>query len=179
MRRLNRGAQRSCWLLMLLATVCLSPAEPGDERGVGVTGERHPVAAIRIVDQYGRQVPSGKQYTGSEIFDVTVGPVGHELTFAPDTINIGVGATVRWTWESDFHSVTSGTSCTADGQFCSPDNMNCDAGMLNDTGFVYEFTFTQPGRYQYFCAIHCVVGMTGVVNVLPAARPRPTPPPRP
>lgn len=179
MRRLNRGAQRSCWLLMLLATVCLSPAEPGDERGVGVTGERHPAAAIRIVDQYGRQVPSGKQYTGSEIFDVTVGPVGHELTFAPDTINIGVGATVRWTWESDFHSVTSGTSCTADGQFCSPDNMNCDAGMLNDTGFVYEFTFTQPGRYQYFCAIHCVVGMTGVVNVLPAARPRPTPPPRP
>ena len=116
---------------------------------------------------------------------MTVGPVGNELTFAPNMINIGVGDTVRWTWASNNHSVTSGTPCTADGQFCSPDNMNCDAGMLNDTGFVYEFTFTQPGMYQYFCAIHCVVGMTGVVNVLPATRPSPaprpypTPPPRP
>src|SRR5262249_12108602 len=77
--------------------------------------------------------------------------------------------------------VTSGTSCTADGQFCSPDNMNCDAGILNDTGFVYEFTFTQPGMYHYFCAIHCFAGMTGVVSVRlrPTPRPRPTPWPRP
>ena len=96
-------------------------------------------------------------------------------------LNIAVGDTVRWTWASDFHSVTSGTSCTANGQFCSPANMNCDAGVLNDTGFVYEFTFTQPGMYQYFCALHCFAGMTGVVNVrsTPVPRPRPTPAPRP
>jgi plastocyanin len=170
---------------MLLAMACLSPAEPGDQRGVGVTAERHPAAAIRIVDQYGRQPASGKRYAGGGIFDVTVGPVGNEFSFVPDTINVSVGDTVRWTWESDFHTVTSGTSCTADGQFCSPDNMNCNAGVVNNTGFVYEFTFTQPGMYQYFCAIHCFAGMTGVVNVLPAVRPhpipqpRPTPPPRP
>jgi plastocyanin len=103
----------------------------------------------------------------------------------PDTVNIRVGDTVRWTWESDFHSVTSGKSCFADGQFCSPDNMNCEAGILNNAGFVYEFTFTQPGTYQYFCALHCFAAMTGVVNVLPAVRPlprprsRPTPWPRP
>ena len=97
----------------------------------------------------------------------------------PDTVNISVGDTVRWTWESEFHSVTSGTSCTEDGQFCSPDNMHCEAGILNDTGFVYEFTFTQPGMYQYFCALHCFAGMTGVVNVLPAVRPLPKPRPRP
>ena len=53
-------------------------------------------------------------------------------------VNISVGDTVRWTWESDFHSVTSGTPCTEDGQFCSPDNMHCEAGTLNNTGFVYE-----------------------------------------
>jgi plastocyanin len=171
---------------MLLAMVCLSPAESGDERGVGGTGERRPAAAIRIVDQYGRQAPSGKRNVGGEIFDVAVGPVGNEFSFVPDTVNIGVGDTVRWTWESDSHSVTSGTSCDeADGQFCSPNNMNCDVKMLNDTGFVYEFTFTQPGMYQYFCDLHCFAGMTGVVNVLPAVRPqpaprpRPTPPPRP
>ena len=83
---------------------------------------------------------------------------------------------------SNSHSVTSGTSCTEDDQFCSPNNMNCEAGILNNTGFVYEFTFTQSGIYQYFCHLHCFVGMTGVVNVRtthPMPRPRPTPAPRP
>ena len=149
------------------------------------TRENHLAAPIRIVDQYGRQAPSENRYVGSQIFDVIVGPLENELTFAPDTVNISVGDTVRWTWASDLHSVTSGASCTEDEQFCSPDNMNCDAGILNNTGFVYEYTFTQPGMYQYFCDLHCIVGMTGVVNVLPAVRtppiprPRPTPAPRP
>ena len=163
-------------LAVLLFTAFTWTANSGNnEAGTSVAGNH----AIRIVDQYGRQVPSGKPGVGSETFDVTVGPLDNEFTFAPDTINIGVGDTVRWTWESDFHSVTSGRSCTADGQFCSPDNANCDAGILNNTGFVYEFTFTQPGTYQYFCFLHCFAGMTGVVNVLPAVRPRPTPRPRP
>jgi plastocyanin len=150
-----------------------------------MTPENQKIAAIRIIDQYGQQVPSGKRDVGGQIFDATVGPKGNEFTFNPDMVNIRVGDTVRWTWASDFHSVTSGTSCTADGQFCSPDNSNCDAGVLNDTGFVYEFTFSQPGSYNYFCALHCFAGMTGIVNVLsttrppPSPRPRPTPEPRP
>src|SRR5262249_29770300 len=136
---------------------------------------------IHIVDQYGRQAPSGKRDVGSQIFDVTVGPLENEFTFLPDSVTIGVGDTVRWTWASDFHSVTSGTSCTADGQFCSPNNTSCDVRMLNDTGFVYEYTFTQPGVYQYFSALHCYADMTGVVNVRtsPCPRPRTTPAPRP
>jgi plastocyanin len=175
----NAIPQQTLWLTLLLALVFVWPAEAGDTASGDTTPENQPIAAIRIVDQYGRQALSGKRYVGSEVFDVTVGPLENEFTFVPDTVNISVGDTVRWTWESDFHSVTSGTSCTADGQFCSPDNMNCDAGILNDTGFVYEFTFTQPGMYQYFCAIHCFAGMTGVVNVLPAVRPSPAPRPRP
>ena len=171
--------RQTVWLMALLAIVFLWPAEAGDKPSADETSKNYAIAAIRIIDQHGHQVPSGKRYVGSEIFDVTVGPVGSEFSFVPDTVNITVGDTVRWTWESDFHSVTSGASCTADGQFCSPDNMNCDAGILNDTGFVYEFTFTQPGTYQYFCALHCFAGMTGVVNVMPAVRPRPTPRPHP
>ena len=178
-RESNAIPQQTRWLTLLLAMVFVWSAKAGDTPGADAIPENHAIAAIRIVDQYGRQAVSGKRYVGNEIFDVTVGPVGNEFTFAPDTVNIGVGDTVRWTWESDFHSVTSGTPCTEDGQFCSPDNMNCEAGILNDTGFVYEFTFTQPGMYQYFCALHCFAGMTGVVNVLPAVRPLPTPRPRP
>ena len=164
---------------VLLLTAFTWTAESGNNESSNVVPENRATPAIRVVDQYGRQVPGGERYVGSEIFDVIVGPLGNEFSFVPDTVNISVGDTVRWTWESDFHSVTSGTSCTADGQFCSPDNMNCDVGILNDTGFVYQFTFTQPGVYQYFCAIHCFAGMTGVVNVLPAVRPPPTPRPRP
>jgi len=107
-------------------------AEARNKSSAKATSENYAIAPIRIVDQYGRQAPNGKRYVGSKIFDVIVGPVGNEFSFVPDTVNITVGDTVRWTWESDFHSVTSGdsTSCTADGQFCSPDNMNCDAETL-------------------------------------------------
>src|SRR5215468_6894105 len=173
-------AKRTCWVAVLLLTAFTWTAESGSNESNNIAPENRATPVIRVVDQYGRQVPSGKRYVGSEIFDVIVGPLGNEFSFVPDTVNIAVGDTVRWTWESDSHSVTSGTSCIiADGQFCSPDNMNCDVGILNDTGFVYEFTFTQPGVYQYFCFLHCFAGMTGVVNVLPAVRPFPTPRPRP
>ena len=175
----NPISQQIRWLTLLLAMVCLWPAEGGDTADPDATPKNCASAAIRIVDQYGRQAPTGKRYVGSEIFDVAVGPVGNKFSFVPDTVTIRVGDTVRWTWESDFHSVTSGKSCIADGQFCSPDNMNCEAGILNDTGFVYEYTFTEPGTYQYFCAIHCFAAMTGVVNVVPTVRPRPTPRPYP
>jgi plastocyanin len=174
-------SQQTGWLTYLVAMLCLWPAVAGEKASADTTPENQAIAVIRIVDQHGRQIPSGKRDVGSQIFDVTVGPLENEFTFMPDSVIISVGDTVRWTWASDFHSVTSGTSCTADGQFCSPSNTNCDAGALNNTGFVYEYTFTQPGTYQYFCALHCFAGMTGVVNVrsIPVPRPRPTPAPRP
>jgi plastocyanin len=172
-------AKQTWRLAVLLLTAFTWTAESGNDESGNAAPENRATHAIRIVDQYGRQVPSGKPDVGSEIFDVTVGPLENEFSFMPDTVNINVGDTVRWTWASDFHSVTSGMPCTEDGQFCSPDNMHCEAGTLNDTGFVYEFTFTQPGMYQYFCALHCFAGMTGVVNVLPAVRPLPKPRPRP
>jgi plastocyanin len=173
---LNGISRKTYWLTSLLLTACLWPAVAGDTASDGNTTAVH---RIRIIDQYGRPAPSGQRDVGGQIFDVTVGPVGNEFTFDPNTINIGVGDTVRWTWASDSHSVTSGTSCTADAEFCSPNNTNCDAAVLSDTGFVYEFTFSQPGTYHYFCALHCFAGMTGVVNVLPAVRPSPSPRPRP
>jgi plastocyanin len=159
--------------------VFLWPVEASDPAMADATQQYHTTAVIRIVDQYGRQAPTGKRDVGSQIFDVAVGPVANKFSFVPHTVNIRVGDTVRWTWESDSHSVTSGTSCTADGQFCSPANMDCEAGILNDKGFVYEYTFTEPGTYQYFCALHCFAAMTGVVNVMPTSRPAPTPRPRP
>jgi len=168
------GARRIGWLTMPLTVVFLSPVQSGDQRSASTTVEKHAGAAIRIFDQNGQQARSGPRPAGGQIFDVAVGPSGNKIRFVPDTLNISVGDTVRWTWGSDDHSVTSGTPCTADGQFCSPDDMNCDSGILNNTGFVYEHTFTQAGAYSYFCALHCFAGMTGVVNVTPTPTPTPT-----
>ncbi len=178
-KRSKRRAQATYWLAMLLTIAFLPEAESGDNRSAATTGEKRALPVVRIFDQHGRQVPGGRRLAGSQIFDVAVGPVGNKLRFVPDTLDISVGDTVRWTWGSDSHSVTSGTPCTADGQFCSPDNTNCDAGVLSNTGFVYEHTFTQAGSYSYFCALHCFAGMTGVINVTRLSRPHPTPRPRP
>ena len=104
-------------------------------------------------------MPSG---TG-QVFDVAVGQGGD--VFVPDTLNISVGDTVRWTWAESGHSVTSGPPCAADSQYCSPDDNNCAAGTLSNMGAVYEHTFTEPGSYSYHCVVHCVIGMRGVINV--------------
>ncbi len=118
---------------------------------------------LRIVDQNGRPAVSGAPSATSQIVDVTVGP---DLAFHPDTLTISVGDTVRWTWVGSGHSVTSGDPCTVNGQFCSPDDMNCGLGILSNAGTVYEHTFAQTGTYSYFCFAHCAFGMAGVVNVI-------------
>jgi plastocyanin len=115
----------------------------------------------------------------SQTWDVAVGPNG-TLTFSPSTVNIAVGDTVRWTWASSGHTVTSGIYCPAcvppngpcyaDNKFCSPNDINCGSGITSNSGTVYSHTFSQPGTFPYFCAVHCSSGMLGTVNVC-------TPPP--
>jgi plastocyanin len=120
----RKTTTKQTWRLAVLLLIAFTwTAGSGNNESGNAASESRATRAIRIVDQYGRQVPSGKRDVGSEIFDVIVGPLGNEYSFVPDTVNISVGDTVRWTWESNFHSVTSGKSCFADGQFCSPDNI--------------------------------------------------------
>jgi plastocyanin len=172
MKRLNAVLRPTFWLATMFAIVFLSQAQSRDRRTTITTHKEHAAGAIHIVDQNGRPAVSGVPSATSQIFDVAVGQGG--FVFVPDTLNISVGDTVRWTWASNNHSVTSGTPCTIDGQFCSPDDTNCQAGVLSNTGFVYQHTFAQPGAYSYFCVAHCGLGMTGVINVA-SATPTPTP----
>jgi plastocyanin len=103
-----------------------------------------------------------------QTYDVTV---GQGLSFVPSILYITEGDTVCWTWTSNGHSVTSGINCMANGWFCSPDDMNCSQGILSNTGTKYCVTFFAGGlSYYYFCAAHCTMGMTGVINV--GLRPR-------
>ena len=71
--------------------------------------------------------------------------------FDPQMVVVKVGTTVTWRNSSGAHDVTS-----RDGSFRSP--------TLGDS---FSHTFTQPGRYPFFCAIH-PGEMQGEVVVEPA-----------
>jgi plastocyanin len=148
----------------MFAVVFLVQAESRDRRTTMPNTNSAPPGPIRILDQNGQPAVSGVPSATSTIVDVMVGG-GNGFQFVPDTVNISVGDTVRWTWANSGHSVTSGPPCVADSQYCSPNDMNCASGVLSNSGTVYTHTFSQSGRYSYHCAAHCVIGMTGAVNV--------------
>jgi amicyanin len=62
--------------------------------------------------------------------------------FQPKELSVKAGTTVKWMNGDDIeHSVTSKSA----GQF--------DSGFFKKDG-TYEFTFTAPGTYDYFCKRH-------------------------
>lgn len=72
------------------------------------------------------------------------------FTFAPSALTIAPGTTVTWINRDDIpHTVTSTTKL-----FRSP---------ALDTGQSFSFTFSQNGRYTYFCSLH--PHMTGTIVV--------------
>ena len=150
MKQLNAVARLTFSLAAMFALVFSSQAGSNDRHVITTQQKQTSAHAIRIVDQNGRPAVSGVP-SGGQIFDVAVGQGGD--VFVPDTVNISVGDTVRWTWAEGGHSVTSGDPCTADGQFCSPNNTNCGQCVTSSQGSVYEFTFTQAGSFSYFCCV--------------------------
>jgi plastocyanin len=79
-------------------------------------------------------------------------------TFQPQQITVRVGTTITWTnQDSVAHTVTAGSRDTPTGLF--------DPGEIA-AGGPFSFTFTEPGTYEYHCALH--PGMDGTVIVTPA-----------
>ncbi|WP_255151201.1 plastocyanin/azurin family copper-binding protein [Halorarius halobius] len=88
---------------------------------------------------------------------VVVGPDG-SLVFDPETLEVEVGATVRFRWDSGGHTVT------VDSQ---PEGANWEAtGQSTESaGFTHTHTFDVAGRYDYYCVPHRGAGMVGSVVV--------------
>lgn len=63
------------------------------------------------------------------------------FTFGPAAITVPVGSTVTWTNHDDVPHVVA-----------SDDNIFKSKAL--DTEDHFAFTFTNPGTYEYFCAIH-------------------------
>ncbi len=96
-------------------------------------------------------------------FTVQVAQAG--FTFSPSTVTIQPNDTVHWVWDGINHTVTSGSSCTANNLFCSPSNTSCATAATSNTGATYDHTFPSAGSFPYYCRIHCTFGMTGTVTV--------------
>ena len=82
------------------------------------------------------------------------------MAFSPATLTIHAGTTVTWVnYDGDAHSVES-----RDKAFPSSPLLN--------TGDKYSYTFTTPGTYTYYCAVHAY--MTGKIVVTEAMKPNGT-----
>jgi plastocyanin len=97
------------------------------------------------------------------------------------TTSIKVGDTVKWTWTGGPHSTTSGT-CKGGGGGYYGAQADCSQSGVWDSNshsapFDFSRTFTSPGTYTYYCAVHGEA-MTGSV-VVSADTPETTPTPGP
>lgn len=110
------------------------------------------------------------------------------LKYEPAEITVKAGEAVRWKNESLVtHTVTADPSKArrANDASLPPGAKPFNSGDISSGG-TFEYTFTVPGTYRYFCIPHESMGMVGVVIVKPAAsaagpseRPRNMPGPMP
>jgi plastocyanin len=86
------------------------------------------------------------------------------VAFAPDRLEVKVGATVTWQQrDPGAHTVTSGTvEQGGAGVTAEPDEL-FDSGSLS-TDDSFEHTFDEPGTYPYFCSLHPAT-MRGEIRV--------------
>ena len=73
-------------------------------------------------------------------------------------LTIDIGDTVRWTWTSTSHTVTSNVGSTE----------TFDSGFLGPIGSTFSHTFTLEGANPYYCEIHTDANMSGTITVNPA-----------
>lgn len=75
-----------------------------------------------------------------------VGCEEDDSCYIPHTLTINSGDTIRWdNPDAAAHTITSVTDMVPDGLF--------DSGLIMiDASF--EYTFEEPGTYDYFCIVH-------------------------
>lgn len=91
---------------------------------------------------------------------VVVGP-NDTFRFQPADFTIAAGDTVVWTWDSGGHNVRP--SATPDGAGWS--GTPGGDGTTYDAGYTHRHTFDVTGTYEYYCAPHRSLGMTGSFTV--------------
>lgn len=128
-------------------------------RSVAVSDSGHSAqhsehSAAAATPQAGQGQTATRSRTGLSGAPVVVDVNIQGFAFSPKVLTITVGTTVRWTNKDSAPHTATSTSPT--GIF--------NSGTLNNNQS-FEFTFTQPGTYNYKCNFHG--SMTATIVVLP------------
>ena len=122
-------------------------------------------SSTEAVEPLATSIPASPQVTESS--DPRAGaPVAAKIVdtdFAPVTIRIEPGATIRWKQIGDQpHSVTA-----ADGSFdSSPDCGPLDSDRCLGMGDTFVHDFDTPGTFVYYCRVHGLPDGTGMVGTV-------------
>jgi len=92
---------------------------------------------------------------------VEVGPDGDQFAFVPDSFEVSTGDTVAWVWRSGGHNVRVESEPGGSGWTGTPG----DSDDTYDAGYTHSHTFATAGDYEYYCAPHRSLGMTGSFTV--------------
>jgi plastocyanin len=114
-------------------------------------GGRARAAVLALVAAVIAIAPVGVARPGAAQDGASPEVVIHHNQFAPAALTVHAGTTVTWVnRDDDTHTVTSKANAFGSGGL--------------DPAEVYRFTFTKPGTYTYYCAIHPTMTATVVVQ---------------
>ena len=106
-----------------------------------------PETSIEIVDVSPIIIPAGTSLPGCEVDDAC---------YLPPALTIPSGTTVTWVVDDNAaHTVTSGSPSGGIGELF-------DSGLVI-AGAEFEYTFENPGDFEYFCVVH--PWMVGTITV--------------
>jgi plastocyanin len=105
----------------------------------------------------------GTSENSGEVQTVDVGPGGRYL-FEPGTqspLEIPVGTTVEWVWQSDTHNIAVDSQPSGSTWEGTPGG----AGSVYNSGYTHTHTFETEGEYHYWCTPHRSLGMEADIVV--------------
>jgi plastocyanin len=98
---------------------------------------------------------------GGTTEEVIVGPDGN-LVYEPADLEIAVGTTVNFVWDSDNHNIVVENQPEDAGWEGTPGS---DTETYDD-GYEYSHTFQTTGTYDYYCQPHVGLGMEASIEVV-------------
>jgi plastocyanin len=109
------------------------------EETVEGTAEENTSAPEETVEKTAKKEPDPKQEPADKIVEVAI----QGLLYVPGPVTVSPGTTVRWVNEDRaLHTVTSEGS----GGPLASEKLG--------RGDTYEYTFREPGQYDYYCVVH-------------------------
>ncbi|WP_243700401.1 cupredoxin domain-containing protein [Halorussus pelagicus] len=147
---------------------------PDEMRAAVELGEGYPTTESEETTQETRTTESGETTadgaSGDVAAEVAAGPSGNYFRFVPERVEIPVGGTVRWRFESAGHNVSARPEAAR--QVSLPEDAEPfssypegESFRVVSEGETYAHTFSVPGEYVYVCVPHVGEGMIGTVVV--------------